>query len=91
MEMFYAFSFSSPFPPSPLGIDHLLAKHVGHLFIRDPISVFAEKLEEKDVENASDHFEVQLNLPRKIKWYVSWMILFGAEYACSKCDQQSIP
>lgn len=39
------------------GIDEILAKHIAHLFIRDPISLFAEKLEQ-DVENDSDHFEV---------------------------------
>lgn len=39
------------------GIDEILAKHIAHLFIRDPISLFAEKLEQ-DVENESDHFEV---------------------------------
>lgn len=40
-----------------VGIDDLLAKHVAHLFIRDPISLFAEKLDQ-DVENDTDHFEV---------------------------------
>ena len=39
------------------GIDHLLARHVAHLFIRDPVSLFEEKLEQ-DNENESDHFEV---------------------------------
>uniref|UniRef100_A0A1X7UMB8 Glutamate--cysteine ligase n=1 Tax=Amphimedon queenslandica TaxID=400682 RepID=A0A1X7UMB8_AMPQE len=38
------------------GVDELMARHVAHLFIRDPISLFAEKLEQ-DVENESDHFE----------------------------------
>ena len=42
------------------GIDELMAKHIAHLFIRDPISLFAEKLEQ-DVENESDHFEVCLS------------------------------
>ena len=35
----------------------MLAKHIAHLFIRDPISLFAEKLVQ-DVENDTDHFEV---------------------------------
>lgn len=39
------------------GLDDLLAQHVAHLFIRDPICLFAEKLEQ-DVEKESDHFEV---------------------------------
>ena len=40
------------------GLDDLLAQHVAHLFIRDPISLFAEKLEQ-DVETEADHFEVR--------------------------------
>ena len=47
----------SPFSFLSTGIDELMARHVAHLFIRDPISLFAEKLEQ-DVENESDHFEV---------------------------------
>ena len=39
------------------GLDDLLAQHIAHLFIRDPISLFAEKLEQ-DVERETDHFEV---------------------------------
>ncbi|XP_077488541.1 glutamate--cysteine ligase [Amblyomma americanum] len=37
-------------------IDPLLAQHVAHLFIRDPISVFSEKVHQNDEED-SDHFE----------------------------------
>lgn len=40
------------------GIDKLLAQHIAHLFIRDPISVFKERLNLDD-ENDSDHFEVR--------------------------------
>ncbi|EAS34730.3 glutamate-cysteine ligase [Coccidioides immitis RS] len=38
------------------GMDDLLATHFAHLFIRDPIVVFAEDLEELDL-NKTDHFE----------------------------------
>ncbi|XP_035223286.1 glutamate--cysteine ligase catalytic subunit-like isoform X2 [Stegodyphus dumicola] len=38
------------------GIDHLLAQHVAHLFIRDPISLFSEKIHQNDDED-TDHFE----------------------------------
>lgn len=38
------------------GMDSLLASHFAHLFIRDPIVVFAEDLETLDLE-ATDHFE----------------------------------
>lgn len=42
-----------------LGIDKILAKHMAHLFIRDPIAVYAERLEVHD-ENDTDHFEVSV-------------------------------
>ncbi|KAF8513160.1 glutamate-cysteine ligase-domain-containing protein [Hysterangium stoloniferum] len=38
------------------GIDHLLAKHVAHLFIRDPLVVFSEMVDQDD-SISSDHFE----------------------------------
>ncbi|CAL9687977.1 unnamed protein product [Knipowitschia caucasica] len=38
------------------GIDKMLAQHIAHLFIRDPLSVFEEKINLDD-ENESDHFE----------------------------------
>jgi len=44
-----------------VGVDDLLAQHVAHLFIRDSVSLFAEKLEQS-VENESDHFEVNIKL-----------------------------
>ncbi|KAI9023558.1 glutamate-cysteine ligase-domain-containing protein [Phycomyces nitens] len=37
-------------------IDDLLAKHVSHLFIRDPLVIFKELLEQDDTKS-SDHFE----------------------------------
>jgi len=40
------------------GIDHLLAQHIAHLFIRDPVSLFSEKVNQNDEED-SDHFEVK--------------------------------
>lgn len=38
------------------GMDDLLATHFAHLFIRDPIVIFAEDLQELDL-NKTDHFE----------------------------------
>jgi hypothetical protein len=35
----------------------LLARHIAHLFIRDPISLFSEKINQNDEED-TDHFEV---------------------------------
>ena len=40
-----------------VGIDHLLSQHIAHLFIRDPISLFSEKINQND-ECDVDHFEV---------------------------------
>ena len=39
------------------GIDDLLSKHIAHLFIRDPIVIFSELLDQDDSQSA-DHFEV---------------------------------
>eukprot|EP00127_Corallochytrium_limacisporum_P001095 Clim_evm6s39 gene=Clim_evmTU6s39 len=38
------------------GIDHALAMHISHLFIRDPLVIYEEKLNQ-DNANDSDHFE----------------------------------
>ncbi|XP_051159264.1 glutamate--cysteine ligase catalytic subunit [Leptopilina boulardi] len=38
------------------GIDKLLAQHVAHLFIRDTVSLFSEKVYQNDLED-TDHFE----------------------------------
>lgn len=43
------------------GIDHLLAQHIAHLFIRDTVSLFSEKVHQNDEED-SDHFEVCIQL-----------------------------
>lgn len=39
------------------GIDDKLAKHLAHLFIRDPLVIYHGKIEELDDEKYSDHFE----------------------------------
>lgn len=38
------------------GIDELLANHIAHLFIRDPLVIFSETVDQDD-EVSSDHFE----------------------------------
>ncbi|KAJ2783853.1 glutamate--cysteine ligase [Coemansia javaensis] len=38
------------------GVDELMARHVAHLFIRDPLVIFEELLEQDDAASA-DHFE----------------------------------
>lgn len=42
----------------PQGIDDLLSKHISHLFIRDPLVVFSETIDQDD-SSSSDHFEVR--------------------------------
>lgn len=39
------------------GIDEKLAKHLAHLFIRDPLVIYQGKITELDDEEYSDHFE----------------------------------
>jgi hypothetical protein len=41
-----------------LGIDPLLAQHVAHLFARDTLTLFEEKLNLDDTKD-TDHFEVR--------------------------------
>ncbi|KAF4621325.1 hypothetical protein D9613_000487 [Agrocybe pediades] len=38
------------------GIDDLLSKHISHLFIRDPLVIFSETIDQDD-SSSSDHFE----------------------------------
>lgn len=40
-----------------LGLDDLLSKHISHLFIRDPLVVFTETIDQDD-SSSTDHFEV---------------------------------
>ena len=42
------------------GVDDLLSKHVSHLFIRDPLVIFSETIDQDDT-TSSDHFEVIVN------------------------------
>lgn len=43
-------------PLTKIGIDDALAKHIAHLFIRDPLVVFSERVDQDD-ETSMDHFE----------------------------------
>ena len=38
------------------GVDDLLARHISHLFIRDPLVIYRELLDQDDA-NSTDHFE----------------------------------
>ena len=39
------------------GVDELLAKHIAHLWIRDPLTLFSKRIDLNDEETA-EHFEV---------------------------------
>lgn len=54
------FSFAV-FTRGPVGIDELLSKHIAHLFIRDPVVIFSELVDQDD-SKSTDHFEVCFNL-----------------------------
>ncbi len=53
----YVYFVSDVFLIVCAGVDDLLAQHIAHLFTRDPISLFSEKLEQ-DPDSETDHFEV---------------------------------
>ena len=40
------------------GVDPLLASHVAHLFIRDPLVIYQETMQQDDTVD-TDHFEVR--------------------------------
>jgi len=50
------FFFFSMFTRVSTGIDELLSKHIAHLFIRDPIVIFSELVDQDD-SKSMDHFE----------------------------------
>lgn len=41
------------------GIDHMLAKHIAHLFIRDALVTYDDYADKNDTET-SEHFEVAI-------------------------------
>lgn len=47
-------------------VDEKLARHIAHLFIRDPLVIFKELLDLDDTQS-SDHFEVRNQNYRSIK------------------------
>jgi glutamate--cysteine ligase catalytic subunit len=56
------------------GIDDQLAKHVSHLFIRDPLVIFRELLDQDD-SVSSDHFEVQSRPWTLIKFILTLIVI----------------
>jgi len=44
-----------------IGLDDLISKHISHLFIRDPLVVFSETIDQDD-STSTDHFEVRTSL-----------------------------
>lgn len=58
--------------PLDLGIDEMLAKHVAHLFIRDPLVIFSETINQDDT-TSNDHFEV-------MSLFVLFCLLFSTSW-----------
>jgi len=51
------------------GIDPSLAQHVAHLFVRDPLVVFENNVQEVDDETLTDHFEsIQSTNWQTVRW-----------------------
>lgn len=51
------------------GLDDRLAKHVAHLFIRDPLVIFKERTDTVDDTMSSEHFEnIQSTNWRSVRW-----------------------
>ncbi len=51
------------------GLDEPLAKHFAHLYIRDPLVIFSDKIDQND-ELSSDHFEVSGPQTRKVPSHI---------------------
>lgn len=50
------------------GVDHLLASHISHLFIRDPLVIYQQRLH-LDNERETDHFEnIQSTNWQTVRW-----------------------
>ncbi|DBA00576.1 TPA: hypothetical protein N0F65_007705 [Lagenidium giganteum] len=50
------------------GVDHLLAMHISHLFIRDPLVIYKQRLHLDD-EKETDHFEnIQSTNWQTVRW-----------------------
>ena len=56
-----------------IGIDGALAKHVAHLFIRDPLVIYKELLNQ-DNTTSVDHFEVPKPTALTINWYTDHLL-----------------
>jgi glutamate--cysteine ligase catalytic subunit len=51
------------------GLDEKLAKHIAHLFIRDPLVIFRGRIKEVDDQKSSEHFEnIQSTNWRSMRW-----------------------
>jgi len=40
------------------GVEEPIARHIAHLFVRDPLVLFSEKVDQED-EKEIDHFDVR--------------------------------
>jgi hypothetical protein len=68
-----------------LGIDELLAKHIAYLFIRDPIVIFSEMIDQDD-EKDNDHFEVRY----LHRYDISVQAQFDSEYPINQLANRTL-
>ena len=51
------------------GVDDALAAHIAHLFVRDPLVIFDDAIENVDDETETDHFDnIQSTNWRSVRW-----------------------
>ncbi|KAH9256149.1 hypothetical protein BASA81_005937 [Batrachochytrium salamandrivorans] len=51
------------------GVDPTLAKHVAHLFVRDPLVIFSERVDQVDDSKSTEHFEnIQSTNWQTMRW-----------------------
>ena len=58
-----------------LGIDPILAQHIAHLFVRDTLTLFEEKLNLDNTKD-TDHFEVTKSMQFSSKIFVKISFVF---------------
>ena len=71
------------------GVDEVLAQHVAHLFIRDPVSLFEEKIQQS-IEDDVDHFEVGIISSLCLVMYLSFLLLPRSEYPVDKLAKYEV-
>jgi hypothetical protein len=70
--VFFWFCLGASFTHHSSGLDDLLSKHISHLFIRDPLVIFSETINQDDC-SSTDHFEVEYYTSSSPSQLISFM------------------